>query len=113
MLFRSYLAQAIPIIRSHHERWDGTGYPEELRAEEIPVEARIVAVADVFDALSSTRPYHSAYSTEEAFDHIINSSGTHFDPIVVNAFQRAWESGKIQEIAAKWHNYPVESELLP
>lgn len=106
-----YLAQAIPIIRSHHERWDGTGYPEGLKGEEIPIEARIVAVADVFDALSSTRPYHSAYTIEEACAHILQSSGTHFDPMVVHAFQRAWDSHTIQEIAAKWHDNTLKDDL--
>lgn len=70
----------------HHERWDGSGYPDNLRGEEIPLYARICAVADVFDALTSTRPYKRPWSVEEARDWIIGESGKHFDPAVVEAF---------------------------
>lgn len=97
-----YLAQAIPVIRSHHEHWDGRGYPEGLKGEEIPIEARIIAVADVFDALTSNRPYHPATTLQQGYEQILKESGSHFDPLVVDAFQRAWQSHKIQEIAARW-----------
>ncbi len=73
----------------HHEKYDGTGYPYGLKGEEIPIEARIVAVADVFDALTSERPYKKALSVEEALKIIEEGSGKHFDPKVVQAFKRA------------------------
>ncbi|MBI1367982.1 MAG: response regulator [Planctomycetes bacterium] len=81
-----FLQMAIDIARSHHERFDGTGYPDGLSGGAIPLSARIVAVADVFDALTSVRVYKSAYSTEVARTMIINESGKHFDPTVVEAF---------------------------
>lgn len=74
------------IARYHHEKWDGTGYPEGLKGEEIPLVARIVAIADVFDALTSNRVYKEAYSIDEALDIIKTSKGTHFDPIIVEVF---------------------------
>jgi putative two-component system response regulator len=86
----SYLQPAIPIIRHHHERWDGNGYPDNMKGEWIPVEARIVAVADSLDAMITSRTYREALTPDEAYDEILRSSGSHFDPSVVEAFQRAW-----------------------
>jgi len=86
----SYLLPAIPIIRHHHERWDGTGYPDGLKGEHIPMAARIVAVADSLDAMITSRTYREALTPDEAYGEILRSSGTHFDPDVVAAFQRAW-----------------------
>jgi putative two-component system response regulator len=74
------------IADSHHEKWDGSGYPLGLRGEEIPLAARIVAVADVFDALTSERPYKRAWSVEEARSFIESESGKHFDPALVTQF---------------------------
>lgn len=74
------------IARAHHEKWDGTGYPNGLSGNAIPLEARIVAIADVFDALTSARPYKEAWSIEAALDHIRSNAGTHFDPILVTLF---------------------------
>ena len=74
------------IIRHHHEKWDGSGYPDGLKGEEIPIEARIVAVADVFDALTSKRPYKEPFSLEESLEIIKKSSGKHFDPEIIKAF---------------------------
>lgn len=76
------------IARSHHERWDGKGYPDGLSGEAIPVEARIVAVSDAFDAMTNNRAYRLALSEEEALSEIRSGSGTQFDPDVVNAFFR-------------------------
>jgi len=76
------------IAHSHHERWDGKGYPQNLKGEDIPIEARIVAVADAFDAMTNTRPYRLALTAEEALDEIKAGSGTQFDPSVVEAFLR-------------------------
>jgi len=97
-----YLAAAIPVIRHHHERWDGTGYPDGLKGEDIPPDARIIAVVDVFDAMTTDRPYHQADTFEMARDYIVSASGAHFDPLVVNAFLKLFESGKLAEIAAQW-----------
>ncbi|PUA28728.1 MAG: two-component system response regulator [Cellvibrio sp. 79] len=77
------------IALNHHEKWDGSGYPHGLAREAIPVEARIVAIADVFDALTSIRPYKAAWTIEEATDYIDKESGKHFDPALVAAFLAA------------------------
>lgn len=76
------------IARSHHERWDGTGYPDRLSGSSIPLEARLVAVADVFDALTSDRPYRRAWELARVIAHMQEGAGTHFDPSVVEAFLR-------------------------
>ena len=78
------------IVASHHERWDGKGYPAGLAGEDIPLEGRIVAVADVFDALCSPRPYKSGWPVSEACDEINRCAGGHFDPRVVAAFNDRW-----------------------
>lgn len=76
------------IALSHHEKWDGSGYPQGLSGTAIPIEARIVAIADVFDALTSVRPYKKAWTIDEAVSHIERHAGTHFDPALVAAFRR-------------------------
>ncbi|UCD97375.1 MAG: response regulator [Chloroflexota bacterium] len=96
-----YLSPAIPVVRYHHERWDGQGYPQGLHGEEIPMVARIVTVADGFDAMTTDRPYSSARSLDEAYQEIRSGSGTRYDPLVVEAFAKAWDSGKIHGIAVK------------
>jgi putative nucleotidyltransferase with HDIG domain len=83
-----FLAEASKVVRSHHERWDGGGYPDGLSGEQIPLTARVFAVADVFDALTTDRPYRQALAFEEAHAMIISESGRHFDPAVVEAFER-------------------------
>ena len=75
-----------PIIRHHHERWDGTGYPDGLKGEEIPLGARIVALADAFDAIVRGRPYRAARTIEEAYDELRRHAGTQFDPGLVPLF---------------------------
>lgn len=77
------------IALNHHEKWDGSGYPNGLSGEAIPIEARIVAIADVFDALTSIRPYKAAWTIEEATAYIEKESGKHFDPALVTAFTAA------------------------
>lgn len=76
----------LEIPRSHHERWDGSGYPDELAGEKIPLSARIFAFADVYDALTSERPYRPAWTHLDALNYIVNQSGTHFDPNLVPIF---------------------------
>jgi len=83
---QDYMKLAEEIALTHHEKWDGTGYPQGLKGEHIPISGRIVAVADVFDALISERPYKPSLSTRESFTIIRNEIGTHFDPGIVNAF---------------------------
>jgi PAS domain S-box-containing protein len=83
---QSFVTMAKEIAYFHHERWDGKGYPEGRRGQEIPLSARIVAVADVYDTLTSTRPYKEALTHQEAFELIRAERGTHFDPDVVDAF---------------------------
>lgn len=81
-----YLKAGHIIALSHHEKYDGTGYPQGLKGEEIPLYGRIVAIADVFDALTSNRPYKKAWSFEEAVGFLHTNSGKHFDPVLVNLF---------------------------
>ncbi len=83
-----FLKEAVVVPYSHHERWDGSGYPQGLKGEEIPLAARMFAVIDVWDAITSDRPYRKAFTREEAADHIKAGSGTHFDPNVVDVFLR-------------------------
>jgi len=80
------IATALKITGYHHERWDGSGYPRKLIGESIPIEARIMAVADVFDALVSGRPYKKAWTTNDAYEEIVAKGGIAFDPIVIEAF---------------------------
>jgi len=81
-----FLAGARQVVRSHHERWDGAGYPDGLAGERIPLAARVFAVADTFDALTSDRPYRAAAPFHEARRVIASASGTQFDPTVADAF---------------------------
>ncbi len=81
------------IVLAHHERWDGAGYPRGLRGEQIPFAARVFSVVDVYDALSSDRPYRPAWPKEKVLEYLRERSGTEFDPRVVAVFL---------EIAASW-----------
>jgi putative two-component system response regulator len=92
------LKMARVIALNHHEKWDGSGYPGGLAGQAIPLEARIVALADVFDALTSVRPYKHAWPTHEAVDYIKQQSGSHFDPELVAGFLTV--TGKLEEIRA-------------
>jgi HD-GYP domain-containing protein (c-di-GMP phosphodiesterase class II) len=94
---------ALPYVLFHHERWDGAGYPAGIRGRSIPVEARLLAVADAFDAMTTPRPYRSALSVDRAMLEIAACAGTQFDPAVADAFLHVWSEQ--QEV------WPVE--LLP
>ena len=87
----NYLKEARNMAAYHHEWWDGNGYPEGLKGQVIPLSARVMAVADVFDALTSKRIYKEAMPFEEAIDIIKQESGTHFDPKCVEVFAEAEE----------------------
>ena len=90
-----YFRPALDIPYYHHEKWDGTGYPRGLRGEQIPLPARIFAVVDVWDALSSDRPYRNAWPREKIEQYLISESATHFDPHVVTIFLKMVEKGEI------------------
>ncbi|MCS6802239.1 MAG: HD domain-containing phosphohydrolase [Chloroflexota bacterium] len=90
------------IARHHHERWDGTGYPDRLAGTAIPLSARIVAVADVYDALTSRRPYKEPWESARAAEEVFRLAGTQFDPDVVEAFRQAYRAGEIDAIRARY-----------
>jgi putative two-component system response regulator len=106
------------IALSHHERWDGRGYPRRLRGEEIPIEGRIAAVADVFDALLSDRPYREALPPRQVREVIADGRGSLFDPRVANALLDNFETalwmrnaeGEVSEVAAAG---VLEGPLVP
>ena len=85
----------LPLVLHHHERWDGKGYPMGRRAEAIPLEARVLCVADSFDAMTSTRPYRAPKQPAEALGELERCSGTQFDPQLVGAFAAAWSDGEL------------------
>jgi len=84
----------LPGVRSHHEHFDGSGYPDQLKGEAIPIEARVMAVADAFDAMTSNRPYRPAMPEEEALQELRRHAGSHFDPHVVAAFEEIYPAVK-------------------
>ncbi|MFP3392215.1 HD domain-containing phosphohydrolase [Brevibacillus sp. SIMBA_040] len=90
------LAHVSPGVRHHHERWDGFGYPDRLKGEEIPLIGRILAVADTFDAMTSTRSYRKAMTATEAYEEILRGSQSQFDPKIVKVFQQAYDKGAFQ-----------------
>jgi HD-GYP domain-containing protein (c-di-GMP phosphodiesterase class II) len=97
----SYLALARDIALYHHEKWNGKGYPKKLSGEAIPLSARIVAVADVYDALRSERPYKKPWSHEKAFQEIVGEKGEHFDPEIIDAFIS--EAEKFHSISERYN----------
>jgi len=90
------LIDIIPGMKYHHEKWAGGGYPDGLKSEEIPMQARIVAIADTFDAMTTNRPYQKAMETQYVVDKIVSFGGSRFDPLVVQAFVSAVTAGDIQ-----------------
>lgn len=92
-----YLRPALAIPRCHHEKWDGSGYPAGLVREQIPLEARLFAVVDVYDAITSVRPYRQPMEPEEARATIRSGSGSHFDPTVVDAFLTLLDAETVME----------------
>jgi len=104
-----FLDPVLPLIRHHHERWDGNGYPDQVREDEIPLGARILAVADALDAMTSDRPYRAARTFEYAKAEILKGSATHFDPEVVTAFiksQREIEALLSESIQDEVQHHP-------
>lgn len=90
-----FLADAVPIVRHHHERWDGRGYPVGLSGESIPEGARILAVVDAFDIMTTSCTYSPLKSPQQAYEEILDLSGRNYDPKIVRVFMIAWEEGKI------------------
>jgi putative nucleotidyltransferase with HDIG domain len=84
------IKNCISVIRSHHERWDGKGYPDQLKGEQIPLLARVTAIADAFDAMTSSRSYREAMPNNEAFHRIIEGKGSQFDPMLVEEFKKVY-----------------------
>jgi putative two-component system response regulator len=106
---RSPITETARIIAlTHHEKWDGNGYPHGLAGENIPLVGRIVAITDVFDALTSERPYKSAWPIEKAIEEIKRSAGTHFDPELVEYFIKALP--EMLEISQMYRDEPVAEE---
>lgn len=91
----SFLEPIVPYVRHHHERFDGSGYPDGLVGEAIPIGGRVIAVADSFDAMTSTRPYRAAMPVEVALAELRKAVGTQLDPTVVDAFVEAYQKGEI------------------
>ncbi len=98
-----FLLPLIPFALHHHERYDGTGYPEGLAAEDIPIEGRLLAVADAFDAMTSHRPYRSALDPADAVRRIEEGKGTQFDPECADAFLSCYREGRIAHILQDYH----------
>jgi HD-GYP domain-containing protein (c-di-GMP phosphodiesterase class II) len=84
---------ALPYVLFHHERWDGDGYPARLSGRRIPIEARLLAIADAFDAMISPRPYRRALTHEHALAEVKEGAGTQFDPVAAELFVEAWAAG--------------------
>jgi len=91
---------AIPYVLYHHERWDGAGYPTQRAGADVPEGARLLAVVDAFDAITSTRPYRRALPVFHALAEVERCSGSQFDPQIANAFLRAWSDGAFADAAA-------------
>ena len=85
----------LPYVLYHHERWDGTGYPTGRAGEDIPLEARVLAVADAYDAMTSTRPYRRAFSPEKALEEVERCAGAQFDPAIAGLFFEVWQAGRL------------------
>lgn len=99
------IKEILPCIISHHEKYDGTGYPNGLKRTKIPIEGRILGVADAFEAMTSHRPYRRALAWKQAYNEIIKYSGSQFDPEIVKLFKKLWKKHKIQDILLKYqHN---------
>lgn len=106
----SFILTAIEVVGSHHEKYDGKGYPKGLKAEQIPLGGRLMAIVDVYDALTSKRVYKPAILHQEALDYIVNESGRHFDPVLVEAFVSA--EAEILEIRRRYGQHdPAEEEI--
>ena len=107
------LEPVIPYALCHHERWDGNGYPQSLAGEAIPVEGRLMSVADAFDAMTSKRVYRSAVDPDVAREEIEKCSGSQFDPAMVEAFMAAWEAGAVEQVLTQTRTRESVQVLCP
>ncbi|HEY8283372.1 MAG TPA: diguanylate cyclase [Chloroflexota bacterium] len=103
-----FLREILPAVRHHHERWDGDGYPDRLSGAQIPSDAAILAVADSFDAMTSSRTYRAALPVAEARRRILEGSGSQFSPEVVRAFEQAMAAGSISAVTVPWGEGLIE-----
>jgi putative two-component system response regulator len=101
LINKPYFQTAREIARSHHENFDGTGYPDGLKGEKIPVAAQITKVADIYDALTTKRPYKEAWTEESAYSEVLSLSGTSVNPKIVAAFKKLFELGTLKKIKEK------------
>jgi putative nucleotidyltransferase with HDIG domain len=108
-----FLQPVVPYCLYHHERWDGTGYPFELRENEIPVEGRLIAVADTFDAMTSTRPYRKGLDSSTAIHALVEGRGTQFDPAIVDALLACHEKGRIEGVLQEYRKNETRSIICP
>lgn len=108
-----FLQPLIPYCLYHHERWDGSGYPFGLRGEQIPVEGRLIAAADAFDAMTSNRPYRKGMAKEEALRRIREAVNVQFDTAMVDALVSAVENGRIDEILQDYFKNEAHSIACP
>ena len=92
----------LPVVLHHHERWDGSGYPMGRKEKDIPLEARVLCVADSFDAMTSNRPYRAPWSPEDALEELARCAGSQFDRELVDAFGKAWEEAGLGVLV--WQN---------
>ncbi|MGH9362135.1 MAG: HD domain-containing phosphohydrolase, partial [Thermoanaerobaculia bacterium] len=104
------LRDVLPAVRWHHEAWNGRGYPDNLRGEQIPLIARVVAVADCFDAITTNRPYQQAYTLKFAVETITKLTGSRFDAKVVTAFLRAYQTGEVRVPAPRPATQPLQAK---
>ena len=103
MMIMQHLPESIVVkdaVAAHHERWDGKGYPAQLAGTQIPLLARVMAVADAFSAMTTDRPYHAALDPREALDRLVEGSGTQFDPNMVRSFVAAVSPTTVNSVAA-------------
>jgi HD-GYP domain-containing protein (c-di-GMP phosphodiesterase class II) len=99
-------------VRHHHERWDGFGYPKGLAKDDIPLLSRIISVSDVFEALTSQRPYREPASPSEALAYLRDGSGTHFDPVLIQAFEQCFHRGAIHYVpGSAFHSHKPQTRL--
>ncbi|AIM17125.1 metal-dependent phosphohydrolase [Bacillus sp. X1(2014)] len=101
----------ISVIRSHHERWDGKGYPDQLKGTEIPLLARVIAIADAFDAMTSSRSYRAALPVDEAYKRIIEGKGSQFDPLLVESFKKVYPAWVDYHYKYPWKERIVLKEV--
>ncbi len=109
----SRFADLVPIIRGHHEAWNGAGYPDRLAGELIPIGARIIAFADTLDAMTTSRPYRGAMSTDQVRAEILEKRGTQFDPRICDALLEGtmWDT-LASEVASVTREFPIEKPAV-